>query len=148
MRLELAPRVAGDPHALFRALDAGFAVQAQLVLDVEAGMAERDDALNRYVIAEAGRSQESSPCAHEGKAAKCEISEHFEFGHSKPALEQQRGRSIEDFEVARIEDDSGGVAVAPFDPHRADIGGCCHLNLRQRGAMRSAPSRRITSPLR
>src|SRR6185312_7732920 len=78
---------------------------------------------------EARRPQEPCPCAYEREAAEFEILEHFEFGHSEPALEQQRGGGIEDLEVAWIEDDSGGIAVAPFDPHRASIAGRRHCGL-------------------
>ena len=41
--------------------------------------------------------------------------------HSQRALDERGGAGIEDLEIARIEDDPGGIAVAPFDARRADV---------------------------
>jgi hypothetical protein len=190
MRLEPAIRIPHHPDPLFRTFDAGFVIKAQLMFDVEAGAAKGKLTIHRHVISEACRLQEARACAHERKSCEFEFLEHLEFGHAERALEYQRGRGVENFKVARIVDDTGRVAVAPFDPHRAAIAKCRHRdasirllprkrgpsakvaagaviivldsrlrgnerenvrgneNMRQRGAMRSAPSRRITSPLR
>src|SRR5262245_32726714 len=129
MRLEPAVRVAHHPHALFGALDAGFAIQTQLVLHVEAGPAERDGALDRHIITESRWPQESRPRVHKRETAEFELLEHFEFGQSEPPLKQQRGRGIEDLEVAWIEDTSGGIAITPFGPHFAGIAECSHCDL-------------------
>src|SRR5262249_2904404 len=87
MRLELAVRVAGDPHALFRALDACFAVQAQQVLHVEAGMAEREGALDRHIIPKSRWPQEARPRAQQRETTELKFIEHFELGQSELALE-------------------------------------------------------------
>src|SRR5215467_2753133 len=44
-----------------------------------------------------------------------------DLGHAQHALEQRGGRGIENLEIARIENDPGRIAVAPFDADRADV---------------------------
>ena len=51
---------------------------------------------------------------------------HVVADHAKRALEQKRRRCIENFEIARIEDNPGRVAVSPFDPYRARTAECVH----------------------
>ena len=118
------------------------------MLDLEAGTPKFYRAPDCHVIAEAGRLQESRPRAHEWETVEFKILEHAEFGHAERTLEQQRCRRIEYFEVARVKDDAGGITVSPLDPHCAGTAKRGHSVTFQRGAMRSAPSSRITSPLR
>src|SRR5215468_8317222 len=147
VRFESAARVANYPDAFLRALHAGFTHELQPVLDLEAGATERDCAADRHVIAEARRFQKARTCADERKTAEFKILEHLILRHPERTLEQHCGRGIEYLEVTRIENDAGGIAIAPFDPHLASVAECRHGEL-QRGAMRRAPSRRMTSPLR
>src|SRR5690242_7334983 len=92
-------------------------------------MAEGDCAPDGHIVPEPGWPEETSSCANQREAAEIDFLKHSEFGHSEPALEQQCGRSVEDLEVTRIKNDPGGIAVAPFDPHRAGIAGCRHRDL-------------------
>src|SRR5262249_52015648 len=88
MRFEPAIRIAGNPHTFFRALDAGFTIQAQPMLHVEAGMTERNGALDRHVIPKSRWSQEARSCPHERESAELEFLEHFELSQPELALEQ------------------------------------------------------------
>src|SRR5262245_25465434 len=109
------------------------------MLDVEAGTTELYCASDGYVIPETSWLEEPRARAHERKAVKFEMLEHVEFGHAKRALEQKRCRCIEDLEIARIEDNSGRVAVAPFNPHLARVAECVH---RDNAFIRSSPRKR------
>src|SRR5215469_12332266 len=93
--------------------------------------------------------------------------------HAERAFDQYDGRNVEKLEIAGKENDSGGVAIAPFDTgftgagehgrrssiryrisptryqHRASaISDNRSLIPRHLGPIRSAPSSRTTSPLR
>src|SRR5262249_56408871 len=70
-----------------------------------------------------------------------------DFFHAQRALDERRGAGVEDGEIAGVIDDAGRVAIAPLDAHHAVIDEHAPPTLAQRGARRSAPSRRITSPL-
>src|SRR5262245_33134438 len=96
------------------------------MLDIETGTPERDRAFDCHVIPKASWPEESRPRAHERKAVEVEMLEHIEFGHAKRALEQKCRRCIEDFEVARVKDNPGWIAVAPLDPDLALIAECGH----------------------
>ena len=41
--------------------------------------------------------------------------------HAERGVEQRGGGGVEHREVARVEDDAGRVAIAPFDGHRAAV---------------------------
>ena len=109
------------------------------MLDVEAGTTELYCASDGHVIPETSWLEESRARAHERKAVEIEVLEHVEFGHAERALEQKRRRCIEDLEIARIEDNPGRVAVAPFDPYLARIAECVH---RGNAFIRSSPRKR------
>ncbi len=55
--------------------------------------------------------------AHQRPAGEFVSLEHLELGDAERALEQRRGGGVENLEIARIEDDAGGIAVAPADAH-------------------------------
>ncbi len=80
-----------------------------------------------------------------GWPMKSIVLEILDLLHPGRALDQHGGRGVENREIARIVDDAGGVAVAPFDTDGTGVGQHCGD---QRGAIRSAPSSRTTSPLR
>src|SRR5262245_56778687 len=96
------------------------------MLDIETGTPERDRAFDCHAIPKASWPEESRRRAHERKAVEVEMLEHIEFGHAKRALEQKCRRCIEDFEVARVKDNPGWIAVAPLDPDLALIAECGH----------------------
>src|SRR5262249_15206468 len=91
VRLELAVRVAHDPNPFFGTLDARFAIQTQLVLDLEARTAEGDRALHRHVVAKASWLEKTRTCAHQRIAGEIQLLELLEFGESGGALKQHGG---------------------------------------------------------
>src|SRR5690242_3992847 len=125
MRLQSPLRIAHDPDALLRAVDAGLSVVAQAVLDLETRFTEGDRTVDRHVVAEPGGSQKTRARAHQWKSGEVELLEHLELGDPERVLEHPRGRRIENVEIARIENDAGRVAVAPLDADlvRAGEGG-------------------------
>src|SRR6185437_1344940 len=125
MRLNAAGRrIAHHPDPDLRTFDASLAVQAEPMLDLETGTPELDGGVDRHVVAETRGLEETRARFRQRVADKVESLEQLNFGHAHRALEQRRGRGIEDFEIARIENNAGGVAVAPFDAHRAAV--CKH----------------------
>src|SRR5665213_535058 len=91
------------------------------MLDLETAAAEFHAGLDGHVVAKARWLQKSRVRLHQRPAGEFQILEHLELGHPQRALEQRRGRGIEDFEITRIKNNAGRVAVAPFDAYRAGV---------------------------
>src|SRR4029078_11571848 len=123
---QLAVCAAYDPDPLLRTLDADFAFAAQPVFDVEAGRAVRNLAGDINIVAVARGFHETRARAHERKSGELENLRHVDLGHSERALDQLCRRRIEDLEIARIENNSSGIAIAPYDPHATGVGETCH----------------------
>src|SRR5665647_2320018 len=121
MRLQAAVGVPHHPHPFLRAFGAQLALEAKLVLDVEARPAEVDGRHHHYVVAEPRGFEKARLRARQRPAGEFKRLEHLEFGDAERVLEQRRGRGVEDFEITRIENDAGRVAVAPFDADRAGV---------------------------
>src|SRR4051794_6145254 len=140
-------RIARRPDASVEAFDAKLAAEGDAVLHVEARPAELHDfGLDHHVVPELGRLQEARLGVHHRIALEFVVAGELILAHAERLREQRGGAAVEHREVARKEHDPGRVAVAPFDPCVARVGQ--HRVFSQRGAMRSAPSIRITSPLR
>src|SRR5581483_9366668 len=123
LRLDAARigRIAHRPDAFLAALDSQFAIERELVLDVKAGAAELDAGLDDDVVAKSRRLEKSCAGINHRVAGKRVMLEELVFGQAERALEQLRGRGIEDREIARIEDDTCRIAIAPFDAQRARV---------------------------
>src|SRR4051812_9815754 len=143
--------VARSPDAGVEAFDAELVVERQPVLDVEARAAELDDfGFDHHVVAKLGRLEEACPGVDHRVAVELVVPRELVLGHAERLREQGRGAAVEHREIAWKEHNTGRIAVAPFD---AGVPGVDHhphglAPNAQRGAMRSAPSSRITSPLR
>src|SRR5215211_5250914 len=147
--LELARllRIAADPHPGLEALDRQARAVENSMLHIEARAAKLADArFSDHIVAVLRRRQELGARLHDRIAAELVGLQHLVFRHPGRTLEQARDAGFEHFEIARIEHDPGGVAVAPFDADIAAVGQ--HAFKPHRGAMRNPPSRRMTSPLR
>src|ERR1700688_681985 len=114
-------RIAHHPYARLRTLDARYAMKAEAVLDRKAGAAELDLRLHRHVVSEAGGLEKTRTGARQRITGEVESLEQLKLGQPQRALEQRRCRGVEDFEIAWIENDPGGVAVAPFYAHLAGV---------------------------
>jgi hypothetical protein len=84
---------------------------------------DRDDSrFDRNQVAEAHGSMEAGPGLDQRKAGEVGPLQEIAFRQAY-GLEDERGLRIEPFEESRVENDAGGVAVAPLDspfPSRND----------------------------
>ena len=121
-----------------------------LVLHEEAGAAElRDLRLDLQVLAVLRRNLEDSPRLQQGQAGAVVFLQHPDLRHARRLLEQQDRGGVEPLEIARIEDDAGGVAVAPLHADQPGVGQHAGSPAprrgvpgRRRGLSRRQPSRR------
>ena len=127
MRLQSALRIAHNPDTFFRTFNAGMTVVAQPVLDLEARLAEADRTVDRYVVAEPRRAQETRARTDERKSREFELPEHFKLADAERTFEQPSGGRVEDLEIARVENNARGVAVAPFDADLVGVGEGGHV---------------------
>src|SRR3954451_1909258 len=96
------------------------------------------------VVAEAARDEKARTRVDHRVAGEPICLEHLVLGESRAGREHRGRRAVEHLEIARVEHDAGGIAFAPLDAARHGVGEVGHYF----GAMRNAPSSRITSPLR
>jgi hypothetical protein len=131
------------------------------MFDLDARFAQaRDRGRDRHPVAETVGHAENGAGFDDRMADEFEGSQIVEFIHADRGFHHLRRRGVEHREIARIEHDARGVAVAPFDAQMPGVAEHYCLVLRNSlkrkkmplrrylGAMRSAPSRRTTSPLR
>jgi hypothetical protein len=64
--------------------------------------------------------------AYERETGEFQGPEHLKLGYAERGLEEMSGGGIKNLEIARIEDNAGRVAIAPFNPHCAGIGESGH----------------------
>src|ERR1700722_3251719 len=92
------------------------------MFDLDAGAAAGGDGgLDGNLVTVAGRYAENRAGLDDRMTEEIIGLEIVELGHADGALHQISGRGVEHGEIARIEHDAGGVAVAPFDAEGADI---------------------------
>jgi hypothetical protein len=138
---------ANHPNARLEAFDRERAGLGQPMFDFEARSAAFDQrGLDRHFVTEPRRQAKARPGLDQWMSGEGVGLQVVDFVHAERALDENGRGRVEHLEIARIEDDPGGIAVAPFDADIADVGkhpgGRIH-----RGAMRSAASMRMTSPL-
>src|SRR5215468_6951641 len=141
--------IALHPHPGLEAFDRERAVLEQAVVHVEARAPQRRDrGLDHDFVAEPGGDEKAGMGVDQRVPGEIIGLEVIVLAHAERALDERRGAGVEDGEIAGVVDDPGRIAIAPFDAHEAAVGEHA-LSSRslQRGASRSAPSRRITSPL-
>ncbi len=114
-----AARVARHPAAGLVAFHRERAGERELVLDGEARTADPDErGLDLDIVAVARREQKTRLRRHRREPAETVLLVEGDFLHAKRPLDQEFGRVVEHGEIARIEDDAGGIAIAPFDADR------------------------------
>ena len=108
--------VAGYPHARLEAFDRERAGLGDPVLELEARSAAfHERGLDRHLVAEPRRLTEARSRFDQRMAGEVVGLEIVDLVHAEGALDENGRAGVENFEIARIEDDSGGVAIAPFD---------------------------------
>src|ERR1700678_2193385 len=148
-------RLTDRPQAGLKTFDRQRARFGDPVFELQARLAARDErCLDRDFVAEPRRLAKTRPGLDHRMSRKTVNFQIVDLVHAERSLDQNRRRCIENLEIARIEDDAGGIAIAPFNPDVADVAehqSDSSADLRffcYRGAMRKAASRRTTSPLR
>src|SRR5712675_615936 len=133
-----------DKHADLERLDRQRLTLVHLVGHLETRTLETlDPALDRDPVAMGRGDVKFRPRIHHGNADQAVFLDDVLLGEAG-GVEHDRGRVVEHFEVARIIDDVGGVAVAPLDLHIAPMDKHAFIpNAAPCGAMRrAAPPRR------
>src|SRR5947209_13581960 len=143
--LRLIRRIAPDPNARLERLDRERAVVLEMMRDLEArALRLGHGGLDRHVIAEAAGDEEARARVDHRVAGELVGVEHLVLGEPRGGREHRGGGGVEHLEIARVEHDPGGIAFAPLNAARNGVDEVGHYF----GAMRSAPSSRIVSPLR
>src|SRR4029077_3992463 len=105
------PRIAGiafRPDPCLEALDRKRAAFPDPVLELEGRLAAFYElGFDRDVVAEAGRLTKTRARRHHSMPGEIVGLEVCELVHAQHALDERGGAGIEDFEIARIEDDPG-----------------------------------------
>ena len=94
-------------------------------------------------VAECRRHDEAGADVDQRDADDAVAPDHLELVVAERAQEQRVGAAVEIGEVVGEVDDPGGIAMPPLDRHLVAVD-----EHAQRGASRTPPSSRITSPLR
>src|SRR5439155_5268645 len=132
-----AIRILEAPHPRLLTFDRELAGFEQSMLHVEARAAELGYAgFDHDVVAEPRRDQEPRADVDQREAGEFLALRQLELAHAERALEQHRGRIVENREIAREEHDSGRIAVAPLNANGAGVdqhGPCPARDTRQRG---------------
>ena len=106
-------RMPSDPNSCLETFGRERACLGQTMLKHEARMPAGDNGgFDGDLVAETRRQQKSRARFRHGMTQKIVSLEIFDLLHADRALDENRRRNIEDFEIARIKDDAGGVAVA------------------------------------
>src|SRR5271165_7634119 len=116
-------RVPHRPDAGLKAFHRKFAAVRQPMLNFKTRFPDRDDSrFDRNQVADAHGSKEAGPGLDQRKAGEIGPLQEIAFREAY-GLEDERSLRIEPFEESRVENDAGGVAVAPLDsplPSRND----------------------------
>src|ERR1700733_6091670 len=135
-----------DQHPRLERLDRKLLTLIDLVGHLETRSLETlDPAFDRDPIAVGRGNIEFRPRVDHGNADQAVFPDDILLGEAG-RLEHDRGRVVEHFEIARVIDDIGGVAIAPLDLHVPAMNE--HSSRPYFGAIRSEASSRTTSPLR
>jgi len=134
------------PYPRLEALGRKRAVLVQAVLHVEARAAQRGDrGLDRHLVAVPGGNEKTRMGVDQRMPGEIIGLEIVALAHSERALDESRGAGVENGEIARVVDDPGRIAIAPFDAHDAVIDEHAPAPL---SAARAAARRRGGSPRR
>src|SRR5262249_8008390 len=140
--------IALHPHPGLEAFDRERAVLEQAVMHVEARAAQRRDRpLGHDLVAEPGGDEKAGMGVDQRMADEVIGLEVIVLAHAERALDQRRRAGVEHAEIARVIDDPGGIAIAPFDAHEAAVDEHA-LSSRSLSAGQAAARRRGGSPRR
>src|SRR5580698_10785258 len=115
-------RLTDRPQAGLKTFDRQRARFGDPVFELQARLAARDErCLDRDFVAEPGRLAKTRPGLDHRVSREVVSFQIVDFVHAERTLDQNRRRGIENLEIARIEDDAGGIAIAPFNPDVADV---------------------------
>src|SRR5262245_45756940 len=119
----LVAGIAHGPHPLLVALQRGHAGLGHAVQHGKAGAAELLDAgLDLDVVAVLRGHRELGARLDQREPGAAVFFQHLDLGEAGRLPEQQNRTGVEPLEIAWVEDDAGGVAVAPLDTDRSGVG--------------------------
>jgi hypothetical protein len=92
------------------------------MLELESRLATGDELrFDRDVVAETRRLAKTRARLHHRVPGEIVCPEIRNLVHAQRAFDERGRAGIENLEIARIEDDPGGIAVAPLDARCADV---------------------------
>src|SRR6266851_2012707 len=110
------------PHPRLEALHRERCVLGEAVTHLEARAADlRHRGLDRDVVAKPGRNEEAAMRIDQRMPGEIIGFEIIALDHAERALDERRGAGVEECEIARVEDNAAGIAIAPFDAHRTRV---------------------------
>ena len=81
----------------------------------------RESALEDAFVAKTQRPVEPRARIHHGPSSKAELRKHVALAETCHRFQEMCGGGVEKFEIPRVINDPGRVAVAPVDPDRANV---------------------------